>query len=134
MATRGNIGVTLNEMSPAPAGAATPKVIFKSTDGIMLCYGTTKPTDASAGYAKGCIFIHVDGSGRADMIYVNDGSNTSCDFDSAHARQEFSYQVEDLDAGGDIVARPIFRCGPAATLVSKALRPAWTTATRRLSP
>jgi hypothetical protein len=63
-----------------PAGGATPTTLFASADGILFCYGTSKPTDATAGYAPGCIFIDVDASSSA-FVYINEGSATSCDFD-----------------------------------------------------
>lgn len=46
----------------------------------VVC-GATVPTDATAGFGKGCIFIHTDGSGGNDVIYTNVGSVTSCNFD-----------------------------------------------------
>lgn len=49
--------------------------------GITIAAGQTVPTDGSAGYAYGCIFQHIDGSGVTDALYVNYGSSTSCDFD-----------------------------------------------------
>ena len=50
--------------------------------GIAICGGTTVPTDGGAGYATGCLFLHVDG-GAGTALYVNEGTNTSCDFDAA---------------------------------------------------
>jgi len=79
--SRANIAMELEEMEPFAAGAAAARSIVKSEDGILLCYGTTVPTDATAGYAKGCLFIHTDGA-AGTMIYCNEGSNTSCDFDA----------------------------------------------------
>lgn len=49
--------------------------------GILRAHGTTVPTDATAGYAPGCIFHHTDGATGATVLYVNVGSSTSCDFD-----------------------------------------------------
>jgi len=78
----GFIGDKLENMVPAPAGEATARAIYTTEDGILICYGTTKPTDGTAGYATGCIFIHTDGT-NGSSIYFNDGSNTSCDFDTS---------------------------------------------------
>lgn len=47
----------------------------------VLSCGRTVPTDATAGYAKGCLFLHLDG-GSADVLYVNTGTTASCDFDN----------------------------------------------------
>jgi hypothetical protein len=41
--------------------------------------GTTVPTDATAGYAKGCFFMKSNG-GEGTTFYINEGSETSCDF------------------------------------------------------
>ena len=47
---------------------------------ILWCHGATMPTDALAGYAVGCIFQHTDGA-AGSLLYGNEGSATSCDFD-----------------------------------------------------
>jgi len=44
--------------------------------------GATVPTDGTAGYAVGCIFIHTDGTVNT-TLYINEGSATSCDFNAA---------------------------------------------------
>lgn len=49
--------------------------------GITRAYGTTVPTDATTGFAPGCIFHHTDGSGAGNVLYVNVGDADSCDFD-----------------------------------------------------
>jgi hypothetical protein len=70
----------LQTMGPLmPEGAATPTVVLASPDGVLMCYGTTAPSDAATGYATGCIFIHTDASGSA-YISINEGSATSADF------------------------------------------------------
>lgn len=47
--------------------------------GITLDWGTAIPTDATAGYATGCIFILTNGSAGINT-YINVGTQTSCDF------------------------------------------------------
>jgi hypothetical protein len=47
--------------------------------GILDCYGTTKPTDGSTGYATGCTFRKTNG-GNATALYVNEGTLASCSF------------------------------------------------------
>lgn len=44
-----------------------------------IVVGATVPTDTTAGYGKACLFLHTDGA-AGDMLYINDGSVTSCDF------------------------------------------------------
>jgi hypothetical protein len=64
----------------APAGTTTPRVIFASADGVLICYGTAVP-GAVAGYAPGCLFLHTDG-GDATALYVNEGTAATADFDA----------------------------------------------------
>lgn len=87
-----------HNMVPAPAGVATPHVIFKTEDGILSCYGTTVPTDDVAGYAKGCEFYHTDG-GVNDKLYVNEGDADNCDFISASG--EGLIQIASVDITAD---------------------------------
>ncbi len=47
---------------------------------VLICTGTTKPTDGSSGYAKGCIFIDTNVETGTTGFYTNDGTNTSCSF------------------------------------------------------
>lgn len=56
------------------------QVLAYTEDGKILdAYGTTKPTDATAGYKSGALFRDVD----SGVVYVNVATNdTSCDFDA----------------------------------------------------
>ena len=45
-----------------------------------MAQGTTVPTDATTGYAKGCLFIDTDVASGTSGLYVNVGTNTSCVF------------------------------------------------------
>lgn len=47
-----------------------------------LLTGATVPTDGTAGYAPGCIFLKNSGNGIGSTMYVNEGSVTSCDFNA----------------------------------------------------
>lgn len=67
---------------------------------ILESYGNTVPTDATTGYAVGSLFHHLDGS-AGDSLYVNDGSRTSCDFNSvATGGTAGAADVGIADAGG----------------------------------
>lgn len=57
-----------------------PPTIGDATRGATLDWGATVPTDATPGYAPGCLFIDIDASGIAAW-YINVGTNDSCDFD-----------------------------------------------------
>jgi len=54
--------------------------LFNTPAGYILAYGATVPADATAGYAPGCLFIHIDGTGYNTVLYCNVGSVTDCDF------------------------------------------------------
>lgn len=55
-------------------------VIAEGFDGnAILAEGATVPTDATAGYAPGCVFFKRAG-GTFGGHYVNDGTAASCDF------------------------------------------------------
>lgn len=86
--------------------------------GITRAYGTTVPTDATAGFAPGCIFHHTDGSGAADVLFVNVGSVTSCNFDPVFggaqsaaltaadgSTVDTAYGQEEADVISNLVAR-----------------------------
>lgn len=75
------LGRKLANMAPADAGSATPRVIFRSADGVLVCYGTTAPADAAVGYAPGCLFIDVNGVSLGTVLYVNIGTAASANFD-----------------------------------------------------
>jgi hypothetical protein len=58
-------------------------VLMKDASGdILQATGITVPTDAETGYAKGCLFIDTDVAAGTTGLYVNVGTNTSCNFDA----------------------------------------------------
>src|SRR3990167_7815719 len=62
----------------------TPVVNIVELDGssmVTRATGATVPTDADAGYAKGCIFTQTDGV-VGSTIYINEGTSTSADFNA----------------------------------------------------
>ena len=66
--------VTINSVAVTP-------LIKDSAGDILLCTGLTKPTDASDGFAKGCIFIDTDVVTGTKSVYENTGTKDSCVFD-----------------------------------------------------
>lgn len=48
---------------------------------FVRSYGWTKPTDGSAGFAVGAVWRNLNG-GIGTTFYINEGSTTSCDFNS----------------------------------------------------
>lgn len=57
---------------------------YNKTGKVRRAEGATVPTDGDAGYAKGCSFVHTDG-GVATTTYINEGSDTSCDFNAVES-------------------------------------------------
>ena len=86
-ANRANIAWYLDNMIAAPAAEATVHTIFRTEDGVMLCYGTPGDTDleapASPGnanvYAPGCIYIRAL-TGGGSICYFNDGTKAAPNF------------------------------------------------------
>lgn len=66
-----------HNMTPGPAASTTVQVIWRTEDGIMLCYGTSADTvleaEAADTYAPGCLYIKVV-SGGTSILYLNTGA------------------------------------------------------------
>lgn len=68
-----------------PLSLADPTgLICESGEGILIAYGDTVPTDASTGYAPGCIFLKTNGSTHSTIVYANIGTKASSNFDAMH--------------------------------------------------
>jgi len=101
-----------NNMVPSPAGKAAVQVIWEIEDGISLCYGTTVPTDATAGYVEGCKFLKTDAATGLIAWYTNVGTAASCNFDlvasgqqqSAIADVAITTDLTGVDTGTDMTA------------------------------
>lgn len=62
-------------------GAETVAVLLRDGNGdVLFATGTTLPTDATTGYAKGCIFIDTDIATGTGSMYLNKGVKTACVF------------------------------------------------------
>lgn len=62
-------------------GAETFKVYMTDENSnILWAVGTTVPTDAGAGFAKGCLFIDSDVATGTTGLYCNKGTSSSCQF------------------------------------------------------
>lgn len=60
---------------------ASSKGIHIDGYGYILAWGTTVPADASTGYAKGCLFLDLDGADIDHIWAINIGDKSSSDFD-----------------------------------------------------
>lgn len=47
---------------------------------LLICTGTVTVTDGGTGFAKGCIYIKTDVATGTGGVYLNKGTNTSCQF------------------------------------------------------
>ena len=57
------------------------KVLAKDGAGnALLATGETVPTDADAGYAKGCLFIDTNVGAGTSGLYCNIGTTAACNF------------------------------------------------------
>ncbi len=71
------------EMVEAPAADSVVRVIFKTVDGVLLCYGTAANTVLEADtdtFAPGCIYIKSLTAGSS-ILYNNVGTRAAPNFD-----------------------------------------------------
>lgn len=55
-------------------------LLYDTNDKVLYATGTTVPTSATAGYAKGCLFVDTDVTAGTKALYENIGSTSSCNF------------------------------------------------------
>ena len=86
-------------------------VVERDGDGyISEAKGTTVPTNGEANYATGCDFVDTDASAGA-VLYVNEGDETSCDFNAVGndlpAGAVSATEVADSDGVGGLFVRKV---------------------------
>lgn len=73
-------GVQLDGITEV-VGAETISVLLADQAGLILwATGTTVPTDTTAGYAKGALFIDTNVAGGTGGLYCNKGTTASSAF------------------------------------------------------
>ncbi len=77
-----NTGLQLGGEPISRGGVNLVALLFDSSGDVLWGKGATVPTDSSAGFAVGCLFVDTTGGANA-TLYVNEGSATSCDFNAA---------------------------------------------------
>lgn len=58
--------------------------------GILDAWGDAVPSDGASGYGASCLFRYTGGGGGT-MLYVNQGSQSSCDFDAIGDRVDAAF-------------------------------------------
>lgn len=94
--SRWNLAWTHNNMRAAPYGTTSDQQIWDVGDGKLQLWGKTVPTDGTAGYAPGCTFHHIDGS-AGTVLYVNEGTATSCDFNAISTQASVDSIINGID-------------------------------------
>lgn len=64
----------------ATAVSGVTTLLSDASGDALFATGTTVPTDATSGFAKGCLFIDTDVSTGTTGLNCNKGTNTSCVF------------------------------------------------------
>ncbi len=79
-------------------------------DDFHSASGTTVPANGAAGFATGCLFTQTDGATNT-AVYVNNGSNTSANFDPLATANTPGTSANSealvLDSSGDLGAGPL---------------------------
>jgi hypothetical protein len=66
----------------AGTSAAIHVLIYDKNRHALHATGTDVPTDDTAGYAKGCLFVDTDVAKDTTGLYVNIGTSAECNFDA----------------------------------------------------
>lgn len=70
-----------SDLSQIDTGTSGSIGTISASSGAIIAWGTAVPSDATAGYRTGCLFIQTDG-GAGTALYCNEGTLASCDFDA----------------------------------------------------
>lgn len=100
---KSNLDSLLLEGDSEVVGTPTVSILLRDvSNDVLMSSGVTVPTDADSGYSAGSFFVKTDG-GVGSTWYVNEGSNTSSDFNAITASGGTSYDnIGDAGANGTI--------------------------------
>lgn len=62
--------------------SAVESIVTDPGNGVVMARSSSVPADATAGYSHGCLYVKTNGTTESDAVYVNVGSNSSCNFDA----------------------------------------------------
>lgn len=117
--------IAMEGESVTPDSTAVIVTEYDSNGDVEKASGSTVPTDAEAGYAHGCTFTDTNG-GVGAVLYVNEGSNTSCDFNIIAAGSSW---VTLSDTPGSITANTYYKGNAGGTALEAGIVMGTTTAT-----
>ena len=66
--------------APLTKHDGTDVVLEVPGTGVLIACSNTVPADASAGYGKSCVYLHLDAASAVTTLYVNTGTIASCTF------------------------------------------------------
>lgn len=81
VATTGNATIGGRAIVTGTTATGVTTLISDGTN-ALLAKGATVPSDAAAGYAKGCVFIKTDGTDHTNTLYANIGTAASANFNA----------------------------------------------------
>ena len=68
---------------PVTLQSGSSDIVTNELQQPLIMRGSTVPTDGSANFSPGCIFIRTSGNGIGSSVYINESSDpASCDFNS----------------------------------------------------
>ena len=73
---------------------ADGKIFRRKGKGWMFGFGDTPPPDGTTGWHKGALFLQTDASTLNSIVFINIGSDTSSDFDTANLDASILASVE----------------------------------------
>ena len=68
--------------APVRVQSATGIIAEDGSNRPQIFTGATVPSDGTAGYARGCLFLRNSENGVGSTLYVNEGSEIACDFNA----------------------------------------------------
>ena len=80
LAVTGAVAASEGVALSATAVSGVTTLLSDSNGDALMATGTTVPTDATTGFAKGCLFIDTDVATGTTGLNCNKGTNTSCVF------------------------------------------------------
>lgn len=89
--------------------------------GISIANGTSVPASGDVGYAPGCIYIKLDGSGESNVFYVNLGTRASASFSAIDLNASEAALLSGLTATAAEINRVAQRSGRVVTATASTL-------------